>query len=33
MYPDGMEWLNNHHLLYLWVLAKEGATARRRARS
>ncbi len=24
MYPGGMEWLNYHHLLYFWVVAKEG---------
>ncbi len=27
MYPCGMEWLNYHHLLYFWVVAKEGTIA------
>ncbi len=27
MYPFGMEWLNYHHLLYFWVVAKEGTIA------
>lgn len=27
MYPGGMEWLNYHHLLYFWVVAKEGTIA------
>ncbi len=24
MYPSGMQWLNYHHLLYFWVVAREG---------
>jgi LysR family transcriptional activator of nhaA len=24
MYSNGMEWLNYHHLLYFWVVAREG---------
>jgi LysR family transcriptional regulator, transcriptional activator of nhaA len=28
MYPEGMEWLNYHHLLYFWTVAKEGSIAR-----
>jgi LysR family transcriptional activator of nhaA len=27
MYPGGMQWLNYHHLLYFWVVAKEGTIA------
>ena len=27
MYASGMEWLNYHHLLYFWVVAKEGTIA------
>ncbi len=27
MYGSGMEWLNYHHLLYFWVVAKEGTIA------
>ena len=27
MYLGGMEWLNYHHLLYFWVVAKEGTIA------
>jgi LysR family transcriptional activator of nhaA len=27
-YGDGMEWLNYHHLLYFWVVAKEGSIVR-----
>ena len=27
MYRPGMEWLNYHHLLYFWVVAKEGTIA------
>ena len=27
-YTHGMEWLNYHHLLYFWVVAKEGSLAR-----
>ncbi len=27
MYPGGMDWLNYHHLLYFWVVAKEGTIA------
>src|SRR5919204_5094143 len=27
-YTQGMEWLNYHHLLYFWVVAKEGSLAR-----
>ena len=27
-YTLGMEWLNYHHLLYFWVVAKEGSLAR-----
>ncbi|MFH1417307.1 MAG: transcriptional activator NhaR [Planctomycetota bacterium] len=27
MYCPGMEWLNYHHLLYFWVVAKEGTIA------
>lgn len=27
MYCSGMEWLNYHHLLYFWVVAKEGTIA------
>ena len=27
MYPGGMEWMNYHHLLYFWVVAKEGTIA------
>lgn len=27
MYRGGMEWLNYHHLLYFWVVAKEGTIA------
>ena len=27
-YPTGMEWLNYHHLLYFWVVAKQGSIAR-----
>ena len=27
-YTPGMEWLNYHHLLYFWVVAKEGSLAR-----
>jgi len=28
MYSGGMEWLNYHHLLYFWTVAKEGSIAR-----
>ena len=28
MYSTGMEWLNYHHLLYFWTVAKEGSIAR-----
>jgi LysR family transcriptional activator of nhaA len=28
MYRSGMEWLNYHHLLYFWVVAKEGSVTR-----
>lgn len=28
MYPGPMEWLNYHHLLYFWTVAKEGSIAR-----
>ncbi len=28
MYDDGMDWLNYHHLLYFWVVAREGSIAR-----
>jgi LysR family transcriptional activator of nhaA len=27
-YSEGMEWLNYHHLLYFWTVAKEGSIAR-----
>jgi len=27
MYRGGMQWLNYHHLLYFWVVAKEGTIA------
>src|SRR3989442_4284093 len=27
-YRGGMEWLNYHHLLYFWVVAKEGSIVR-----
>jgi LysR family transcriptional activator of nhaA len=27
MYDSGMEWLNYHHLLYFWTVAKEGTIA------
>lgn len=27
MYYQGMEWLNYHHLMYFWVVAKEGTIA------
>src|SRR5205814_6768626 len=27
-YHRGMEWLNYHHLLYFWAVAKEGSIAR-----
>src|ERR671935_1301122 len=27
-YTHGMEWLNYHHLLYFWVVAKEGSLTR-----
>ncbi len=27
MYPGAMQWLNYHHLLYFWVVAKEGTIA------
>jgi len=27
MYPGGMQWLNYHHLLYFWVVAREGTIA------
>ncbi len=27
MYPGGMQSLNYHHLLYFWVVAKEGTIA------
>src|SRR5207248_7531032 len=26
--PDIMEWLNYHHFLYFWMVAKEGSIAR-----
>jgi LysR family transcriptional activator of nhaA len=28
MYSVGVEWLNYHHLLYFWTVAKEGSVAR-----
>ena len=28
MYPEGMAWLNYHHLLYFWTVAEEGTIAR-----
>jgi len=28
MYSEGMEWLNYHHLLYFWYVAREGSIAR-----
>jgi LysR family transcriptional activator of nhaA len=28
MYVMGMEWLNYHHVLYFWIVAKEGSIAR-----
>ena len=28
MYSEDMEWLNYHHLLYFWIVAKEGSIAR-----
>ena len=28
MYSDSMEWLNYHHLLYFWTVAKEGSIAK-----
>ena len=28
MVPSAMEWLNYHHLLYFWVVAKEGSIVR-----
>ncbi len=28
MYSGGMEWLNYHHLLYFWTVAREGSIAR-----
>ena len=28
MYSTGMEWLNYHHLLYFWTVAKEGSITR-----
>lgn len=28
MYSEAMEWLNYHHLLYFWTVAKEGSIAR-----
>ena len=28
MLPPAMEWLNYHHLLYFWVVAKEGSIVR-----
>ena len=28
MYSGSMEWLNYHHLLYFWTVAKEGSIAR-----
>lgn len=28
MYSEGMEWLNYHHLLYFWTVAKEGSIAK-----
>src|SRR5690242_6698290 len=28
MYSKSMEWLNYHHLLYFWTVAKEGSIAR-----
>lgn len=28
MYSDDMEWLNYHHLLYFWAVAKEGSIAK-----
>ncbi len=27
MYHSGMDWLNYHHLLYFWAVAKEGTIA------
>jgi LysR family transcriptional activator of nhaA len=32
MYLRGMEWLNYHHLLYFWTVAREGTVARACAR-
>jgi LysR family transcriptional regulator, transcriptional activator of nhaA len=32
MYVRGMEWLNYHHLLYFWTVAREGTVARACAR-
>jgi LysR family transcriptional activator of nhaA len=32
MYPLDMEWLNYHHLLYFWTVAREGTVARACAR-
>ena len=28
MYAPGMNWLNYHHLLYFWTVAREGTIAR-----
>ena len=28
MYTAVMEWLNYHHLLYFWMVAKKGSIAR-----
>src|SRR6516225_353882 len=28
MYHEGMAWLNYHHLLYFWTVAREGTIAR-----
>jgi LysR family transcriptional regulator, transcriptional activator of nhaA len=28
MYSSGMEWLNYHHLLYFWTVAREGSIAK-----
>src|SRR5262249_50538041 len=28
MYADCMEWLNYHHLLYFWMVAKRGSIAK-----
>jgi len=28
MYSENMEWLNYHHLLYFWMVAKRGSIAK-----